>query len=308
MRVAITGAGGFIGRALVETLLQEGIHDVVAVDTVVAPCPTLADTNWLVGDISDSGFVAHIFTQPCDALVHLATVPGGAAEESRALAQRVNLDATLALLEAIRTKHAPPRVVFASSIAVYGDQADTVVNDETPSAPRMVYGAQKAMAETWISTLTRRGEIDGLSLRLPGNVARPRASSGMKSAIMSNLFHAAKAGEAFTSPVSPEATMWLMSRSRAVQNFHHALTCEGAGLPTCEVLTLPNIRVSMQELVAAVARQADCPGDFVHFAPDEALEAAFGRQPAHALSRAVELGFGDDGSLDQLVANALSCI
>lgn len=310
MRVMITGAGGFIGRALVEALLKEGIHEVVAVDSVAAPCPALGDTTWLVGDISNPGFVAHIFAQPCDALLHLATVPGGAAEENRSLAQRVNLDATLALLEAMRTNPTPPRVVFASSIAVYGDLADTLVNDDTPTAPHMIYGAQKAMAETWIATLARRGEIDGLSLslRLPGIIARPRAPSGMKSAFMSNLFHAAKAGETFTSPVSPEASMWLMSRSCAVQNFRHALTLDEAGLPASRAVTLPNVRVSMQELVAAVARGAGCAQDFVHYAPDDALEVAFGRQPPHALSRAVELGFGDDGSIDQLVANAFSCI
>ena len=308
MRVVVTGAGGFIGRALVEALAKEGDHEIIAVDTVAAPGPVPANTTWLVGDIVNPEFVAHIFAQACDALVHLATVPGGAAEEYRALAQRVNLDATLALLEAIRTNPIPPRVVFASSISVYGELPDALVDDETPSVPVMIYGAHKAMAETWVATLTRRSEIDGLSLRLPGIVARPRAPSGMKSAFMSNLFHAAKNDEAFTSPVSPAATMWLMSRSRVVQNLCRALTLDTSGLPSCRALTLPNIRAGMRDLVAAVSREAGCAPDFVRYAPDQVLEAAFGRQPEHALKRAAEFGFVDDESINELVANAFSCL
>lgn len=306
MRIVVTGAGGFIGNALVEALVHEGRHDVIAVDT--APCSDSGATQHVVGDVCDPKFVTGLFEQSCDALVHLATVPGGAAELERSLAQRVNLDASLALLEAARVSAIRPRVVFASSIAVYGDLTNGPICDETPLTPAMIYGGQKAMVETWIATLTRRGEVDGLSLRLPGIVARPPDPSGMKSAFMSHLFHAANAGERFTSPVSPAATMWLMSRSCAVQNVLHALTVETSDLPASRALTLPNIRVSMEELVAIVARQAGCAPNFVDYAPDHELEATFGNLPERSFRDATTLGFGDDGDAAQLVENAFLCI
>lgn len=308
MRIVITGAGGFVGRALVAALEQTGRHQLLAVDSVTAPSPTCSSEEWLQGDISDPALIEQLFAKPCDALIHLATVPGGAAEENRALAQQVNIDATLVLLEAVLRTSTTPRVIFASSIAVYGELSEGPATDETAPAPQMIYGAQKAMIETWIATLSRRREIEGLSLRLPGIIARPQAPAGMKSAFMSNLFHAALAGERFTSPVSADATMWLMSRPQIVENTVHALSLDIRKFPASGAVTLPPLRVSMSALVKAVARATGCAADFVTFAPDQVLEAGFGRLPEHQFSRATELGFKDDGSVEQLVANALLCI
>lgn len=306
MRVVVTGAGGFIGRALVQALLHEGRHEVTTVDVVQHADSGLA--QHLVGDICDPEFVARIFLQPCDALVHLATVPGGTAEIERSLAERVNLNATLALIEAAKVTSKPPRVVFASSIAVYGDLTQGPISDESPLTPSTIYGGQKAMTETWIATLTRRGEIDGISLRLPGIIARPQGPSGMQSAFMSNLFHAARAGDRFTAPVSPAATMWLMSGPCVVRNLLHALTMDTSHLHVSRALALPNIRVSMEELVSVIARAAPCAPDFVDYMPDHALEATFGRLPEHRFEHARTVGFCDDGDTLQLVKNAFSCI
>ncbi|MFK7828714.1 MAG: NAD-dependent epimerase/dehydratase family protein [Congregibacter sp.] len=307
MRIVITGATGYIGGALVEALAREGLHEVVAVDS--APCPESRATHQCVGDLCAPEFVAEVFEQPCDALVHLATLPGGAAEQNRSLAQRVNVDASLALLDAARIGAKCPRVIFASSIAAYGDLSKGPITDDTPLRPQMIYGGQKAMLETWIETLTRRGDVNGVSLRLPGIVARPREPSGMKSAFLSDLFHAAKAGEQFTSPVSPTATMWLMSRPCAVENLLHALSVNVSESPVSRLLTLSNIRVSMEELVAGVVDHADCSEEFVvNYAPDEELEAVFGTQAQHDLRQASALGFIDDGDTIQLIENAFSCI
>lgn len=306
MRIVITGAAGFIGRALVKALAREGLHEIVAVD--YALCTESEATEEFLGDLCSPEFVAEVFEQPCDALLHLATLPGGAAEQNRSLAQRVNVDASLSLLDAARGSAKCPRVIFASSIAAYGNLSKGPITDDTPLRPQMIYGGQKAMLETWVETLTRRGDVNGVSLRLPGIVARPREPSGMKSAFLSDLFHAAKAGEHFTSPVSRTATMWLMSRPCAVQNLLHALSLDTSKLPTSKALTLPNVRVSMEDLVAIVSHQAGCTENFVDYAPDKTLEAAFGRQAEHNLHRASALGFGDDRSAVQLVANAFSCI
>lgn len=308
MKIVITGAGGFIGRALVAALEETGKHQLLAVDTTMPPSSADKGTEWLAGDIADQHVIDQLLALPCDALVHLATLPGGAAEDNRALAQRVNIDASLALLEAARSTAATPRVIFASSIAVYGELQEGTATDETKLAPLMVYGAQKAMIETWVETLSQRREIEGLTLRLPGIIARPKAPSGMKSAFMSNLFHAARAGEPFTSPVSPEATMWLMSRAKVVENLLQALSINTTLLPSSRSVTLPSLRVSMSELVRAVAKATGCAQDFVSYAPDPALEAAFGRLPKQRFTLALEHGFENDGNVEQLVANTLTSL
>jgi len=308
VRIIVTGANGFVGRALVEALLETGDHDVVAVDKTSPSSPALEAASWVCGDIGEPKVIRSLFQQPCDALIHLATLPGGAAEQNRQLARQVNLDVTLDLLEAARSGSTVPRIVFASSIAVYGEFADDVIDDDTLPAPHTVYGAQKAMAEIWIATLTRRGEISGLSLRLPGVVARPQAPSGMKSAFMSNVFHAASNAEIFDAPVSPDATMWLMSRQCVVKNILHALTLNTEDLPNSFAVTLPGLRVAMQDLAQAIAQYAGCEQDFIRYIPDADLEAVFGRQPDHQLCSAALLGFSDDGDLHHLVDSAFATL
>lgn len=296
MRIIITGAGGFVGRTLIAALSDS--NDVTAVDH------RLFGIEGIEGDIIDREIIARAFAGGCDAVVHLATVPGGAAELDPTLAKRVNVDATMALVVAAATTGTCPKFIFASSIAVFGDPLPLTVDDGTPIAPRMIYGAHKAMMEEWIASQSRRGAITGLSLRLPGILARPEAPSGMKSAFMSNLFHALKAGDAFVAPVSPDATMWLMSAHRIAQNIIHALTLNGEAL----TITLPALRVRFADLVAEIAQQTGNDVRLVSYAPDAALEAAFGKQPPLTTPKADSLGFAHDGSLRTLVASALSGI
>ena len=296
MRIVITGAGGFVGRALLARFGDA--HDIVAVDS------KLDGIDGIEGDIADPAIIAQAFAAGCDAVVHLATVPGGAAELDPALAKRVNVDATMALVEAAAGAGQRPKFIFASSIAVFGEPMPSAVDDSTAVAPQLLYGAHKAMMETWIATQSRRGAIQGLSLRLPGIVARPKAPSGMKSAFMSNIFHALRSGEEFVAPVSPDATMWLMSADRISRNISHALSLDASG----QTITLPALRVGFSELVATIARQTQSSADLVSYAPDAALEEAFGRLPPLSTASADSLGFSHDGTLDKLVAAALSGI
>lgn len=296
MRILITGAGGFVGRALVTALRDS--HDIVAVDS------RLGNIQGIEGDITDPFVIATAIAGGCDAIVHLATVPGGAAESDPALAKAVNVDATMALIDAAAASGNQPKFVFASSIAVFGDPLPTVVDDDTPVAPRMFYGAHKAMMEAWIATQTRRAAIKGLSLRLPGIVARPRATSAMKSAFMSDVFHALRDGEELVVPVSPDATMWLMSVDCIACNIVHALGLDADG----EAITLPALRVSFGDLVAAIASRTGQDPELIRYQPDAALEAAFGRQPPLFTTKADCLGYTHDGTLQALVATALSTI
>jgi nucleoside-diphosphate-sugar epimerase len=293
LKIAVTGAGGFIGRAVLRHLSPQ--HEIVAVDR------SLAGLAGIEGDLRDRFVQERLVATGCDAIVHLATVPGGAAEQEPALAWQVNIDATRELIAMAVSSGRVPRFIFASSIAVFGDPLPELIDDDTPVAPRLLYGAHKAMMETWIDTWTRRGALRGLSLRLPGIVARPHGPSGMKSAFLSELFHALKARENITLPVSPAATTLLMSVDRVAINLAHALSCDAVGH-----VNLPALHVTMADLVTAVADATGVATDLVHWHPDPALEAQFGALPPLMAQRAGALGFTHDGTLTALVQSALA--
>lgn len=295
MRIILTGASGFVGRALSAKLAND--HHVTGIDSVPFDCE---GTRVIVGDLCDGKVLQAAFEGGCDAVVHLATVPGGAAEGNPALAKRVNIDATMALIEAAAQASSRPRFIFASSIAVFGDPLPSQVDDETRVAPMMLYGAHKAMMETWIGTQTARGAISGLSLRFPGIVARPKGPSGMKSAFMSDVFHALRAGEAIDLPVSAQATIWLMSLEQLVRNLEHGLRINATG-----TYTLPALRTSVHNLICSIARATRRDPGLARHSPDPDIEAGFGRQPPLSTPAALSLGFADDGSLDKLVNSAL---
>ena len=302
MNVVVTGAGGFVGRELVWQLLDQG-HQVIAIDTAAAGIPRGAQV--VAGDLGDGAVRASALAKGCDALIHLATVPGGAAEADPAASRRINVDAMYDLLLQAAAINPGVRVVYASSIAVFGDPLPPLVNDATPLSPKMIYGGHKAMMEDAVALFSNRGMIDGMSLRLPGILARPKGPSGMKSAFMSDLFHALKAGEVFTCPVSSQGTIWVQSVSRCAANFVHALTLDTALLPPTRAVTLPAQRVPMGDLALATAQACSVSADLVTYAPDAALEAAFAAQPALETLAASLAGFAHDGNVATLVSSAL---
>ena len=305
MKVVVTGAGGFVGRELVARLLEAG-HEVAGIDSHAGGIP--GGARAVAGDLGDGAVRAEALGAGCDALVHLATVPGGAAEADPAASRRINLDAMYDLLLEAGALSPGLRVVYASSIAVLGDPLPAHVDDQTPLSPRMIYGGHKAMMEHATAMFSNRGLIDGVTVRLPGILARPKGPSGMKSAFMSNLFHALKAGEAFTCPVSAGGTIWAQSVARCADNFVHALTLDSALLPSTRAVTLPAQCVTMGALAAEVARQCGVPAELVTYAPDAALEAAFAAQPPLSTPAAERAGFAHDGDPASLVASALATL
>jgi D-erythronate 2-dehydrogenase len=305
--VIITGAGGFVGRELVRLLGRDGVP-IVALDN--APlnfaAPNLRSIN---GDIASPETRADAFKDGCQALVHLATVPGGAAEADPNASRRINIDAMYDLLDAAKASGTNPRVVYASSIAVFGDPLPSAgVDDATPIAPKMLYGGHKAMMETAVAMMSHRGEIDGVTVRLPGILARPKGLSGMKSAFMSDLFHALRAHQPFVCPVSEGATIWAQSVTACAANLAHALALDSAVMPVTRTITLPAQRIKMGDLAAEIARQTGADTDLVTYDPNPVLEAAFGSHPALATPAAERAGFAHDGDLATLVARALAVI
>lgn len=305
MRVLVTGAGGFVGRKLVPLLAKA--HDVVAMDCDCSDLESLGASRVVEGDLADAAMRARAI-KGVDAVIHLATVPGGAAEEQPRLAQEINVEATMNLSLEVAAARRGAAFVFASSIAVFGHPLPAQIDDATPVAPVMLYGAHKAMIEAWLAALTRREDLAALSLRLPGIVARPRAPSGMKSAFMSDLFHAVAAREAIELPVSSNAMLWLMSVEQVARCLAHGLAATEAVLPAGGAITLPSLRVRMEDLVTEICRQIAADLALVTYRPDAAIEQGFGSQPPLRTRMAESLGFTHDGDLERLVRSALETL
>jgi len=306
MRVLVTGAGGFVGKALVAQLARGGV-EVLATDRDCRGLAALGASQLFDGDLCDPA-VRRAAIEHADAVIHLATVPGGAAEDDPELARRINVDAAMALSWEFAALRPNAPFVFASSIAVFGAPLPAQVSDETPLAARMLYGAHKAMLESWLATLSRRGQLSAISLRLPGIVARGGGPSGMNSAFISDLFHALASDRAIDLPVSPDATTWLMSVRRAAACLAHAIGASRAELPSNCAVTLPALRVRIGELVTEIARQLNADAGLVSFDPDAAIEQAFGRQPPLSTPTAIRLGFEADGSIEELVRSAVESL
>lgn len=319
MHVLVTGAAGFVGRALVSRLLREHERGVrrldalTAMDVALDGLPGHALLRPVAGSIADAATVAHAFAHPVDAVFHLASIPGGTAEQHYVLSRDVNLLGTQHLLEAAKAQAerggAAARFVFASTIAVYGSPLPAQVDDDTALHPQMTYGAQKLMGEILVADFSRRAWVDGVSLRLPGVLARPPACTGQLSAFMSDIVRELGAGRPFTCPTSPQARTWASSLPCIVDNLLHAAAVDTARLPPHRALALPTLCFTMGELVEAVAAvHGPQVRELVTWAPDARIESLFGRFPPLRTPAADAAGFRHDGDLTALVRRAVEAV
>lgn len=319
MNVVITGAGGFIGgmlSQLVQQSTQLGDQQVSRVLLVDRRVESTDDPRYvsLEGDLCSAEVLERIVSFRPDIVFHLAAMPGGAAESDYLGGRQVNLDAMVALFEALAQSGrgadaAPIRVVYASTIAVYGTTLPDIVERETPLHPPLTYGAHKLVGEILLADFTRRGLLDGRSVRLPGIVARPRAPSGLASAFMSDLLHAMKAGEPFTCPVSPEATAWWMSARRCAENLLHAAVMDVSRADASRAWPLPVLRLSLRQVVDALAQlYGEDRVSLVQYAPQPHVEAVFGRYPNLDDRASRALGLQDDGTPQDMIRRALGDI
>jgi nucleoside-diphosphate-sugar epimerase len=320
LNVLITGADGFVGRALVARVLADGaalnapLDQLILVDRQFGLPHEDKRLKPIVGSFGDVAVLrdalADGLADGVDVAFHLASIPGGAAERDYELGQRVNVHDTFALFEALRKQAAPPTlptVVFASSIAVYGSPMPARVDATTPATPTLSYGAQKLMGEIALQDLSRRGDLDGRALRLPGIVARPLQPSGLISAFMSDIIRRLAAGQPFTCPVSPNAVAWWMSATCCVDNLLHAARLPASQLNGQRTWQLPALRFTMGELVQTLATLFGADRlELVRYEPNEQIEASFGRYPPLDASLSEAVGFHHDGDIESLVRNALA--
>lgn len=306
MTVLVTGADGYIGRALVARLLQTRTDSLVLLDRQFANVQPHPRIRMLAGDLAGSEILREATGEPIDQVFHLASIPGGMAERDFELGLRVNLQSTVELLEAVRRQGSVPRFVFASTIGVFGVPMPAFVDENTVPQPTLSYGAQKLIGEVLVKDYSRRGFIEGCALRLPGIVARPPEPSGLLSAFLSNMFRELAAGRAFTCPVGADGRTWLMSRSCVVDNLLHAASMAPELLSAQRVWLLPLLHATIGDVVTAIAGvHGKHVLDNIRYEPNAALQAQFANFPPLSCPRSIAAGFGNDGSLEALVQRAL---
>jgi D-erythronate 2-dehydrogenase len=314
LRVLVTGAGGFVGRVLVGRLLAEGLNGrrvdhLVAADVAVDGLTDDPRVRAVRGSIAEAGVLEQAVAEPVEAVFHLASMPGGAAEQAPDAARRVNLDATARLLELLRAQAEATlgvaRLVFASTVAVYGEALPDAVDEDTRCAPSLSYGAHKLAAEILIADAARRGWVQACSLRLPGVVARPGDGAGLISAFMSQLFWKLGKGEPIVLPVSADGTAWWISVAACVDNLVHAAGIDSAALGPACVVQMPALHLSMRDIVDALVRaHGEDRRGLVGYAPQERVQRLFASYPPLHTPRAEALGFRHDGDADALARRA----
>ena len=315
MKVVITGGGGMLGFKLAKALLARGrligadgqeaaITRLTLFDTAFPPTlPHDPRLEVIAGDISAPGVLAKVVTPDTQSIFHLASVVSAGAEADFDLGWRVNLEGARTLLELARKCAKPPRLVFSSSVAAFGGDLPAVLDDSTTLNPQTSYGAQKVCCEYLVTDYTRKGFIDGRSLRLPTIVVRPGKPNLAASSFASGVLREPLNGVVSECPVSLDTGVWLLSPGRCIESFIHAHETPSSLWGTTRVLNLPGITVPVSGMVDAMRRVAgDAAAKRVVYKPDERIQKIVAGWPVNfRTQRALAMGFKADPDIDSVV-------
>jgi nucleoside-diphosphate-sugar epimerase len=313
MRVLVIGAAGMLGRKLVERLASdavlgaERISEMLLVDVVPVQSVKAGEVGveTLVADIAEPGVGEDVLSALPDVIFDLAAVVSGEAEADFQKGYGVNLDATRRLFDAARSSgHGyRPRLVFSSSIAVFGPPFPDVIGDEQATTPATSYGTQKAIAELLLCDYTRRGFLDGVGIRLPTICVRPGEPNLAASGFFSSIIREPLNGETAVLPVSPQVRHWFASPRAAVQFLLHAATLDSDVIGQQRCVTMPGVSATVGMQIDALRRAAgDDVVSLIRSEPDEAIARIVAGWPrAFDARRASALGFRAEETFDEIV-------
>ncbi len=315
MHVMITGAAGMIGRKLAARLARDGavggrpverlsLYDIVAPE---APAGFAGRVETRAIDLAAPGAARRAIAERPDLIFHLAAIVSGEAEADFEKGYRVNLDCTRDLFEAIRREgeSAPykPRVVFASSIAVFGAPFPDPIPDDFHTTPLTSYGTQKAIDELLLADYSRRGFFEGVGLRLPTICIRPGAPNKAASGFFSNILREPLQGKEAVLPVSEDVRHWHASPRAAVSFFLHAAMLDVSRLGGRPNLTMPGLSATVAEQIEALRRVAgEKAVRLIRREPDPTIARIVAGWPTRfEAKRARELGFTAESSFDEII-------
>lgn len=304
MHILILGAAGMLGRKLSAAITGGALpYSRLTLADVVVPPPVDGATG-LALNLADAGVAAQLLLDRPDLIFHLAAIVSGEAEADLAKGYAVNLDATRVLFDAIAAiPDYCPRVVFASSLAVFGAPFPKVIPDDFHLTPRTSYGTQKAMAELLLSDYSRRGLLDGVALRLPTICIRPGTPNKAASGFYSSILREPLNGLPATLPVRDTIRHWFASPRAATRFFLRAATLETNVLKASRALTMPGLSASVAEMIEALRRVAGQGAvDLIRHAPDPVIQAIV--EPwaeACEATTARGLGFVAETSFDEII-------
>jgi D-erythronate 2-dehydrogenase len=313
MHILITGAAGMIGRKLTTRLVTDGalngqpIDKLTLIDVVVPQRPEKfsGEVETLAVDISDATAVRAAIAGRPDVIFHLAGVVSGEAELDFEKGMRVNLDGSRTLLEAIRGigDAYRPRLVFTSSIAVYGAPFPDAIGDEFNLTPLTSYGTQKAVTELLLADYTRRGFVDGVGIRLPNIVVRPGKPNKAASGFFSGIIREPLAGQEAVLPVDESVGNWHASPRAAAGFLVHAAGLDAAKIGPRVNLAMPGVYCTVADQIAALRRIAgDKVAARIRREPDPLIVRIVAGWPKRFdPRRALALGFKAENSFDEII-------
>ncbi|WP_240230415.1 D-erythronate dehydrogenase [Devosia lacusdianchii] len=314
MKILVIGAAGMVGRKLVTALLQSGqvggqavsaltLADVIEPEVVAAQVPVTT----VAADLSTDGVATSLLADRPDLIFHLAAIVSGEAEADFEKGYRINLDGTRYLFEAIRLAGVSaayrPRVVFTSSIAVFGEPLPEVIGDTHERTPLTSYGTQKAIGELLLADYSRRGFLDGIGIRLPTIVVRPGKPNKAASGFFSGIIREPLAGLEAVLPVDDTVRHWFASPRAAVGFLLHAAAMDTVLLGNQRSLSMPGLAATVGDEIAALERAAGAKATaLIRRERNEAIASMVAGWPqAFDAKRAIALGFKGDGSFDDII-------
>lgn len=311
MKLLIIGAAGMVGRRLAETILREGslggapVDALTAFDVIPAGLSTTDKVTEIAGDISDRATVERLVADRPDVIFHLAAIVSGEAEADFDKGYAINMDGTRHLFEAIRAQGPDyhPRVVYTSSIAVFGAPFEDKITDTFITAPMTSYGAQKMIGELLLNDYSRKGFFDGVGIRLPTVVVRPGKPNKAASGFFSGIIREPLAGLDAVLPVDDNVRHWVASPDAAVGFLLHAATMDTAPLGARRCLTMPGLCVSITDMIEALRAVAgDAAVAHIKRTPDTTIRSIVSGWPQDfAPDRALAAGFTADADFQTII-------